>query len=111
MIYIDTPGEIPADHPTAPRCFLGQKHSHLMADTEDELKAYAKKLGMRPSWIQKVGTPYVHFDLTRGFLEKALRDVANDVIQMITPREMAMLILRRKHGTSQNQTEAGGGCG
>jgi hypothetical protein len=74
MVYIDTPFDIPRDHPTAPRCFLGHKSAHLMADSEAELVAYARKIGMRESWIQRRGTPMVHFDVTGSRLARVLKD-------------------------------------
>lgn len=40
--------------------------SHMIADTEEELIAFAVKIGLRREWIQHPGTPRVHFDLTPG---------------------------------------------
>jgi Protein of unknown function (DUF4031) len=109
MIYIDSPGKIDENHPTAPRCFKGRMHSHLMADTEQELREYARKLGLSMSWIQHPGNPvYVHFDLTGRFLERALKDAVNGVIRQITDREMALLLRARREqlANSQNQNQA-----
>lgn len=39
---------------------------HLSADTEDELHAFAAKIGLKRAWSQKCGTPRVHYDLTPG---------------------------------------------
>jgi len=93
MIYIDNPFSVPDDHPTAPRCFRGKLSAHLMADTEAELVAYAKSIGMRESWIQKRGTAYVHFDVTGTRLTRVLRD---ERVRRITPREMAIMIRTRQ---------------
>jgi hypothetical protein len=46
--------------------------SHLMADTHDELMAFAARLGLRPEWIQHAGSYREHFDLTEPHRAKAL---------------------------------------
>jgi len=38
--------------------------SHLVADTDDELHAFAARLGLRRSWAQYPGTPDSHYDVT-----------------------------------------------
>ena len=109
MIYLDTPGLIDADHPTAPKCFLGRNASHLVADTDEELLAYVKKIGMRASWIQYPGTWKAHFDLTGRHLERALKDAANDVIRLVTSRELAHIMnvkLEQVKRERQNQTSS-----
>jgi hypothetical protein len=45
---------------------LTSRWSHMMADSTDELVAFAKRLGLRPAWIQHPGTWEEHFDLTEG---------------------------------------------
>lgn len=53
-----------------PRCFRGQFFTHLVADTETELVAFAiSVLGMRRQWLQKPGTPRAHFDVTGNRLQ------------------------------------------
>ncbi|GAB2733016.1 DUF4031 domain-containing protein [Nocardioides pakistanensis] len=47
--------------------------SHLMADTTEELLAFARRLGMNPRWIQKAGTSLEHFDVTEPKRQQALR--------------------------------------
>ncbi len=37
---------------------------HLTADSTEELLAFARRLGMRQSWLQRAGRPGEHFDLT-----------------------------------------------
>lgn len=44
----------------------GNQWCHMIADTTAELRAFAYRIGMRPSWIQHEGTPREHFDLTPG---------------------------------------------
>lgn len=46
--------------------------SHLIADSPIELRAFAKKLGLSPSWIQRPGTVREHFDVTHGMRMKAI---------------------------------------
>jgi len=46
--------------------------SHLMADNPDELRRFATRLGLRPSWVQKAGTPLEHFDVTAGKRQRAI---------------------------------------
>lgn len=47
--------------------------SHLMADTSEELVAFARTLGLNTRWIQKAGTPLEHFDVTEPKRQHALR--------------------------------------
>jgi hypothetical protein len=69
MVYIDPPQEnIWRD--VGPRFKKGQMFAHLSADTEKELRAFAKKVGMPMWWIQHSGTPAVHFDVTGGWLDR-----------------------------------------
>jgi hypothetical protein len=61
--YVDPPA-----HP-----FKGQLYCHLMTDgTEDELRAFAKRLRLRMEWIQKPGTDMVHFDLSPAVRDNAI---------------------------------------
>lgn len=46
--------------------------SHLMADDPAELRAFATRLGLHNSWIQKAGTPLEHFDVTVGKRQRAI---------------------------------------
>lgn len=47
--------------------------SHLMADTDEELHAFAAKLGLRRSWHQHPGTALSHYDVTEPKRQLALR--------------------------------------
>lgn len=51
--------------------------SHLMCDGPDggtaELMTFARRLGMRPEWLQKSGHVHEHFDLTDVKRDLALR--------------------------------------
>lgn len=55
--------------PTTIRCFKGGS-CHLIADTVDELHAFAKRLGLRRGWFQPSSWP--HYDLTPARREKAV---------------------------------------
>lgn len=45
---------------------------HLVADTVDELNAFAARLGLRPEWFQRK-TLYPHYDITTTVRERALK--------------------------------------
>jgi hypothetical protein len=45
---------------------------HLVADTSEELEAFARRLRLQPSWIQHKGTWSEHYDLTAGKRRQAV---------------------------------------
>lgn len=47
--------------------------SHLLADTHDELEAFARELGLAASWLQHPGRATEHYDVTNSVRERALR--------------------------------------
>lgn len=47
--------------------------SHLLADTHDELEAFARLLGLRPEWIQHEGRAIEHYDVTDTVRARALK--------------------------------------
>jgi hypothetical protein len=47
--------------------------SHMVADTEEELMEFAKKLGLKASWVQYPGTPKVHFDVVESKRREAIQ--------------------------------------
>lgn len=49
----------------------GKRWCHLVADTLDELHAFADQLGLRRSWFQC--KKYPHYDVTISVRTKALR--------------------------------------
>ena len=67
-----------ADVPNGDHVVRGQ-WSHLYADTEEELRAFAKQLGLRDSWIQHPGEIGVHFDVTSPVRQRAIRQGARPV--------------------------------
>lgn len=67
-----------------PRCFRNTLASHMGTtlpgeDGRLELIAFAKRLGLRPEWIQYQGTDRQHFDLTEKKRAQALRLGAEEV--------------------------------
>lgn len=44
---------------------------HLMADSVEELKTFAAKIGLKPEWFQNHAT-LPHFDLTANMRSKAI---------------------------------------
>lgn len=65
---------------------------HLMADTDDELHAFAARLGLKRSWAQKMDHPrqsFHHYDLTKTKRQQAVRMGA---IEITTREALALLI-------------------
>lgn len=72
---------------------IRSRWSHLMADSHDELMAFAARLGLRPEWLQHPGTHREHFDLTEQRRMDALR---LDAVPIAYPRETAELLARKR---------------
>lgn len=72
------------------------KWCHLMADTTEELQAFASRLGLRPAWLQHAGTYREHFDITMTKRREAVRGGA---IEISYPRGTAALLARKKAAT------------
>lgn len=51
---------------------MRRKWCHMTADTEDELRAFARRLALKASWIQYPGTARVHFDVAESVRAKAV---------------------------------------
>jgi hypothetical protein len=66
--------------------------SHMLADSESELLAFAERIGLRRDWIQYPGTIKVHFDVTDNVRARAIRAGA----QAIGWRELGEMIARRR---------------
>ncbi len=82
MIYVDTLFNC---QPT--RRWRWNQASHLVADTVDELHAFAEELGLKRVWFQSTGT-IPHYDLTVYKRREAVRQGAKE----ITMREMGQRI-------------------
>lgn len=52
---------------------------HLVADTTEELIAFARLIGLRPGYIQDPGTWGEHFDVTEGKRWQAIRRGATEL--------------------------------
>lgn len=76
--------------PTKIRCFKAGG-CHLMADTLEELHAFAAQLGLRRSWFQPRSSP--HYDLTPSRREAALALGA----VFVPAREQAIARRRARH--------------
>lgn len=61
---------------------------HLIADTPEELRAFARRIGMRPEWLQHAGTPREHFDLTPGRRATAVLLGAQEIDRRETVRRI-----------------------
>lgn len=72
MIYIEDPPTKNGN--SGPKCFHNKEFVHLVADTTEELLAYATSIGMKSQWLQtsKWGTP--HFDVVGARLLVVQRD-------------------------------------
>lgn len=52
---------------------INARWSHLMADTDDELHAFARRLGLKRSWAQYPGTWKSHYDVTDTMRDRAIK--------------------------------------
>jgi hypothetical protein len=76
-----------------PRCFQNTKSCHMFSDLggkegTQELIAFAKRIGLKPQWIQHRGTHREHFDLVATKRARAVELGARE----ITMRESADLL-------------------
>lgn len=78
---------------------LRRRWSHLIADNPDELRAFAARLGLSRSWLQKVGTAAEHFDVTDSVRDKAITLGAERISYLDLPFVMS----RRAGSTSSAQ--------
>jgi hypothetical protein len=76
-VYVDDMN-LRADVPNGHTVVRG-KWSHLFADTEAELRAFAKKIGLKETWIQHPGEPHVHFDVVGRVRQRAIAAGAKPV--------------------------------
>ena len=76
-VYVDDMN-LRADVPNGDRVVRG-KWSHLTADSEAELRAFAETIGLRQEWIQHPGEPGVHFDVTVSKRQMAIANGAKEI--------------------------------
>lgn len=74
---------------------INARWSHLLADTHEELVAFAAELGSRPEWIQREGTHREHFDVVDGRRQRAIQLGA---VPISYPRETGALLAAKRAG-------------
>ena len=72
--------------------FGRMKMCHLEADSSEELREFAKRLGLRPEWIQHPGTWKEHFDVSMSLRARAVQMGAKE----ITMRELAEISMAKR---------------
>jgi hypothetical protein len=70
---------------------------HMVADTNAELLRMAEAIGVDKRHIQKAGTAYEHFDVSKGARAKAVNLGAIEV----SSRDIGRMVLRRKALTKE----------
>lgn len=73
---------------------------HMMADSDDELRAMAKTIGVQLKWHQYPGTYRSHFDIALSKRAEAVAAGAKE----ITWRQTGMISRRRRQETLFNWT-------
>ena len=73
---------------------VDDRWSHLVADTDDELHAFAARLGMRREWFQhKAGRPHqAHYDVP----ERARREALDLGAVPVTWRQVGRMMRERR---------------
>ena len=82
------------------KCWPYREAAHLYADSDEELLAFAKRIGLKKRWAQKLGTPKAHFDVTR---RKRTEAIAVGAIELPRGDESALILAR-----IMAETETGG---
>lgn len=70
----------------------GKRWSHLTADTEDELHAFAASIGLKRAWAQKMGTLFFHYDVIPSKRGQAVQKGAIE----ITRRQLGEILRARR---------------
>jgi hypothetical protein len=73
----------------------GKRWCHLFADTDEELIAFAVRLGLQPNWAQSMGHPnqrFHHFDLVPSKRALAVKRGAVEIDARERARETMVLI-------------------
>lgn len=82
---------------------MRRRWSHLLADSDEELLEFAKRIGLDPAWIQHPGEPHCHFDVTDAMRVKAIAAGA----EQITYRESGALVgVKRERMRAEAAAEA-----
>jgi len=72
---------------------------HLTADTEAQLRGFAKRLGLKRIWFQNNTIP--HYDLTRNKRQQAIRMGAIEIDR----KQMAERIRKHRKRRTNDQTQ------
>jgi len=75
----------------------------MFADSREELITMAEAIGVNTKWIQKRGTVYEHFDISKGKRQLALEQGAAS----ITRKEVGLLLRARRETPSEVLQEHG----
>jgi hypothetical protein len=80
--------------------------SHLVADSDDELHAFAARMGMRREWFQcKAGRPYhAHYDLP----ERSRGDALALGAVAVTWRQVGRMMRERRSDALEGSTASAG---
>lgn len=70
---------------------------HMIADTSDELRAMARRIGVAERWIQKEGTTGEHFDVC---LSKRALAIACGAVPVSWFELSRMVLYRDRHPTT-----------
>lgn len=89
-VYVDDMYKVPMGQ------FGRMKMSHMIADTEDELHAFAARIGIARKWYQ--GN---HYDISKGKRDLAIRLGA----RAISLRQLAAMAAMRRRGWLQPTPE------
>lgn len=75
MVYVDCPHKFISEIPQAKRSGAKWDHEwcHMWADTEEELVAFAKTIGLKKEWLQKSKKWLPHYDLLPPIRDRALK--------------------------------------
>ena len=87
----------------------GRRFCHLVADSSEELAAFAARLGLRRAWLQtKPGRPWKdHYDLPAWARAEAIRLGARE----LTTRELGAHLARRRAAHREELARGAGNHG
>ena len=80
------------------------KMCHMLADSTEELMDAAKRLGLKPEWVQCPGTWKEHFDISLSKREMAVRVLG---ARELSARETVLMIRSRREGPGEPRKTKG----
>ena len=72
------------------------KMCHMLADSHGELADAANKLGLKPVWIQHLGTDREHFDISMSKRQEAIKRLG--ALQVTSRCLVSLTRQKRLHG-------------